>query len=79
VHHWQYSPEIAGIEFIIKTFTTRFKMVIKRQSWRDRVNRMDDNQFAKIANNGRLNTWTASKILMRKLDINITTVQNMIL
>jgi len=33
--------------------------------------RMDENWLVKIAKNGKADTWTASKALLRKLDINI--------
>jgi hypothetical protein len=33
---------------------------------------MDDNRLANIAKNGKPNTWTASRSLVRKLDMNIT-------
>jgi len=46
---------------------------IRKRIWRDHVNKMNDNQLAKIARNGKPNIFrTAYETLMRKLDINIT-------
>jgi len=39
------------------------------ESGDEHVNGMDDNLLAKIAKNGKPNTWTASRTLVRELDV----------
>jgi len=54
---------------------------IGRQAWRNHINGMDDNWLAKIRN-GEPNIWMASKMLVRKLNINVEEqdkIQNTIL
>jgi hypothetical protein len=54
MHHWQHTCEIRDVR-------RRPESETRSRAWRDHVNRMDDNWFAKITKNEKLDTLRLPK------------------